>query len=742
MEAPLATIAEQGKALEGRERLISLFKEKQKKLNEDLAHALALNAPLEGQLNYLVGMKKDSEKMITHLQKQLAQLQEAAKLNEGSLGYYIKKNNALSDALEDCRTKLEASMDQNLCGTDKDSLDLLRSLRTQIRVLECTNREQSDIIESRQKDLETMTKLEKEITSLKKSLTSKEQLLEVAARAGKDAGSATVLKYAKEIKKLKKENEELRGERVYEECRGLVRLGMKVGRLEWENKQFRVERLALFEGMESFKEDNERLRVIIERQGKQLSTANMENRDDAATSEKLLEDVPKQREKFERKDKIPADAAEAHNNASKVTDLQAENNELRAAVEAKNKDLFDALAAKPANNSDDNKDMNNAKGVDKFGCNDISHADLQDENAKLRAANDHKDKALFSAKSFDIEKLIEMNLLLLMTIEEKNKKLAVLAAAVAAAAHDDARNGGAIRNSHGNGNGKAEGDDDILTKLKAEIETPYSNVDAKDMQGAGTKPDTSDTTGVTTNIIIAELNTKNQNLRLTITQKESQNKKLKSTLEVKDKELANTKAEIARRRRDQDGRDKEHAEIKEYLIAKVQRLGPKVAELKGVVKEYEDVMLSKGWMNGLTSQFAELRARKEESREFRPKQFREESKETKELIEGLQKEIMALKMQVDMQGRQAGGYKDTAETLGIILHELKKMMAEVTSHKVDDTERSRSQAQNSAPSDPTGPNRTERSEEGISIIALLTLLQSEILPMKQQLETQGTRVGI
>lgn len=519
MASLLATIAEQGKALEGKERLVSLFKEKQKKhnaelkkLNDELSRALAFNAPLRSQLNYLVSMKKDSEAMITHLQRQLAQLQESAKQNEDSLGYYIDKNNALSAALEDCRTKLEASLDQNLCGADTDQLELLRSLRTQIRVLETTNNEQATIIESRNKDLEKLTIIEKENTALKKSLAIKEKILEDAALAGAGEGSKTVLKYAKEIKKLKEENEELHADRMYEECRDLVRLGMKVARLEWENKGFRDERLALFEATESLKEDNARLRVIIRRQSKQVSIANNENKEDAAATEKMLEDVHKLREKLERKDKMLAAAAEAHKDANKVMDLIAENDELRAAVEAKDKDLFDAFAANNADNNKDNgKDNHKDRGKYKGECNDISHANLQDENDKLHAANDAKDKALFNAKSFDIEKLIEMNLLLFKTVEEKNKKLVALAAA----ARDDIRNG--------NGNGKAKGDDDIITKLKVEIETPHSNGDAKDMQGAGTKTDTGNTKDVAANIIITELNTKNQNLRLTITQEESQN---------------------------------------------------------------------------------------------------------------------------------------------------------------------------------------------------------------------------
>ena len=44
---------------------------------------------------------------------------------------------------------------------------------------------------------------------------------------------------------------------------------------------------------------------------------------------------------------------------------------VRAAVEAKDKDLFDAFTA---NNIDDNKDN------DGFECNDAAHLDLQDEN--------------------------------------------------------------------------------------------------------------------------------------------------------------------------------------------------------------------------------------------------------------------------------------------------------------------------------------------------------------------------
>ena len=102
-------------------------------------------------------------------------------------------------------------------------------------------------------------------------------------------------------------------------------------------------------------------------------------------------------------------------------DLQAENDELRAAVEAQIKGLYNAFAA---NNSDNNKGNN--KNIRKGECNDDSHADLQDENGQVRAANDAKDKALFSARSFDIEQLIEMNLLLFKTVEEKNKKLAAV----------------------------------------------------------------------------------------------------------------------------------------------------------------------------------------------------------------------------------------------------------------------------------------------------------------------------
>ena len=95
-----------------------------------------------------------------------------------------------------------------------------------------------------------------------------------------------------------------------------------------------------------------------------------------------------------------AAAVEAHNNANKVMELQAENDELRAAVEAKDKNLFDAFTAK---NTDNNKDDD--KDKDKCECNDAAHADLQDENDQLRAANEAKDKALFNAKSFDIEKI-------------------------------------------------------------------------------------------------------------------------------------------------------------------------------------------------------------------------------------------------------------------------------------------------------------------------------------------------
>ena len=709
----LATIAEQGEALKAKQRLILLFKEKQKKLNEGLASALSINAPLESQLNYLVNMKKDSEEIFIHLNKKLAQLQESAKQNEDSLGYYIDKNKTLSAALEDCRTKLEASTDQNLCGTDSDQLDLVRSLRTQIRVLETTNREQSDIIESRNEDLAAMTKLEKENTALKKSLTTKESLLEDAARAGKDAGSATVLKYAKEIKKLKEENEELRAERVYEECRDLVRMGMKVARLEWQNKGFRDERLALFEATESLKEDNARLRVIIRRQSKQLSVANKGNKEDAAATEKLLEGGQMLREK-------------------------AENDELRAAVEAKDKDLFDAFAA---NNKDNKSANNNAKGKDQVECNDYSHADLQDENDKLRAANNAKDKALFSAKSFDIEKLIEANLLLFKTLEEKNKKLAALAAA---AAHND------IRNGNGNGNGNARADDDIVTKLKAEIETASANGDAKDMQGAGAKTATGNTKDVATNIIVTELNTKNKNLRLTITQKESQNQKLKTTIATKDKELANTQTEIEKLRREQDGLNKEHAEIKEYLIKKVQRLGPEVAGLKGVVKEYEDMMLSKGWTEESASQFAEWRARKE-GKGWTPREKPKEGTETIELVNMLQKEIKTLKEQVAAQATN-----NTVDNRSVLLNELKKMMAEYTSQtakvaspfstspstnptSLSKAPKPQAKAQNSSSS--SKPTDTKLTEEGISTIELATLLQPEILALKQQIETQGTRVG-
>ena len=167
-----------------------------------------------------------------------------------------------------------------------------------------------------------MTKLDKENMALRKSLTNKESLLEDAARAGKDTDSATVLKYAKEIKKLKEENEELRAERVYEECRDLVRLGLKAARLERENKVFRDERLALFEAVESLKEGNRRLRVIIRRQSKQLSITNIDNNGDAAATEKLLNEVRKQREKLERKDNMLCAVAEPHNNANKVMDLE------------------------------------------------------------------------------------------------------------------------------------------------------------------------------------------------------------------------------------------------------------------------------------------------------------------------------------------------------------------------------------------------------------------------------------
>ena len=129
--------------------------------------------------------------------------------------------------------------------------------------------------------------------------------------------------------KLKEENEELRADRVYEEWRDLARLGMRISRLEWENKQFRDEMVALFERRESLKEDSGRLPVIIRRQSKQLSNANKENKDDAAASEKMLEEVQKQREKLERKDKVLAAAAWAHNNANKVMEPRDENDEVR-----------------------------------------------------------------------------------------------------------------------------------------------------------------------------------------------------------------------------------------------------------------------------------------------------------------------------------------------------------------------------------------------------------------------------
>ena len=142
------------------------------------------------------------------------------------------------------------------------------------------------------------------------------------------------------------------------------------------------------------------------------------------------------------------------------------------------KNLFDAFTANNTGNKK-NDDMDRRIG----DCIDYSHADLQDENDKLGAANNAKDKALFNAKSCDIEKLIEMNLLLFKTVQEKNKKLSALAAVP----HDDIRNGGSKPNVNGIANTK--GDDDIINKANAEIKTPHSITDDKNKQGFGTKSD-------------------------------------------------------------------------------------------------------------------------------------------------------------------------------------------------------------------------------------------------------------